>query len=371
MNWIKLTIWYLVSIPILLLLGDFVLSNLVLESPAQKSSERAASRNGHHPYRIYHPYFSHTFRENFDGYDKWGRFNYRVCTDSFGFKTKCDRPNGSNEGVFDIAFIGDSFTEAVGMRYEQSFVGLFAAKNTNLNIANLGVSAYSPSVYLKKVEYLLQNGINFEHLIVFIDISDIQNEARDYTENADGSVTKTRREFRKKNFLLTNILAKKIRDAGRNFRRNYSDSSKKYKETLEDRYKSPRQRWTYDMNSKGYGIMGVQGGIDKSIHYMERLYQLLHDKGIKLSVGVYPWPAQLVEMSESDAVNLQSQIWQNFCQNKCEYFIDVFPKFRDLVGQSGAKQTYKDYYIDGDVHFNEAGNRIIYEALLETFAEKK
>ena len=128
-----------------------------------------------------------------------------------------------------------------------------------------------------------------------------------------------------------------------------------------------RSRWTYDSQSEGYGELGVQGGIDKALDYMNRLHDLLERHGIRLSVGVYPWPAQLKELENSSAVNLQSRIWQEFCLDKCEYFIDLFPKFAELVANKGAESVYHDYYIAGDVHFNEKGNALIFTALRDTF----
>lgn len=129
----------------------------------------------------------------------------------------------------------------------------------------------------------------------------------------------------------------------------------------------PRSRWTYDSQSEGYGELGVQDGIDKALDYMDRLHDLLERHGIRLSVGVYPWPAQLKELENSTAVNLQSRIWQKFCLDKCAYFIDLFPKFAELVANKGVESVYRDYYIAGDVHFNEKGNALIFTALGETF----
>ena len=44
------------------------------------------------------------------------------------------------EKDFDILFIGDSFTEGVGLDYNDTFVGIFE-NNLKLNIGNLGVSS--------------------------------------------------------------------------------------------------------------------------------------------------------------------------------------------------------------------------------------
>lgn len=49
------------------------------------------------------------------------------------------------------------------------------------------MSSYSPSIYFSKVNFLLKHGITFKELVVYIDISDIQDEAISY-ELLDGVV---------------------------------------------------------------------------------------------------------------------------------------------------------------------------------------
>ena len=45
---------------------------------------------------------------------------------------------------------------------------------------------------------------------------------------------------------------------------------------------------------------------------------------IKMSLAVYPWPHQL----EYDIENsLHVILWENFCKDRCENFINYFPYF--------------------------------------------
>ena len=83
-----------------------------------------------------------------------------------------------------IAFIGDSFTEGIGLPYENTFVGQFKIK-TDLDVVNLGVASYSPSIFLKKIKYLINNNIiSFDHLVVSIDLTDLEDDwSRQYDEN--------------------------------------------------------------------------------------------------------------------------------------------------------------------------------------------
>jgi hypothetical protein len=85
-----------------------------------------------------------------------------------------------------IFFIGDSFTESPGVPYEQSFVGLFAQAFPALDVLNAGVSSYAPSVYYEKLKYLLDAGLKFDEAVVYIDISDIQDEGVFYSYDQNG-----------------------------------------------------------------------------------------------------------------------------------------------------------------------------------------
>jgi len=337
-----------------LLAGDYFLSNFFF-----KKKELIEN-----PHRVQNKFYHHTLLKNFDGLEKWGSKEYRICTDHLGFKTDCLNVNNSSE--FDIAFIGDSFTEGIGMEYHDTFVGLFANSAKDLKIANLAVSSYSPSIYFKKIEHLLSSGVKFKHLIVFIDISDIQDEANYYIEDKDNNITsrdlldsRKRKliKFKKtlrKNFILTYALYDRIKKVVK--KENVSKEEKVFN--------LDRSTWTSNNEANGYGLLGVSGGIKKSLTYMNRLRQLLDEKDISLSIGIYPWPDQLSEMTNNLKNKIrQVEIWENFCLANCKEFFNLFPVFNKYVAEFGYLNTYKNFYIDGDVHFNKKGNELIYKAL--------
>ena len=136
------------------------------------------------PFRVRHPVYHHTLKPNYDGLGRWGTWSYRICTNGEGFKTSCAQKN-SPKKEFDVAFLGDSFTEGIGLPYEQTFVGMVAAKKPDLSIANLGVVSYSPAIYLAKLKELFAKGYRFNHVVVFIDIGDAYDEANAYDLHND------------------------------------------------------------------------------------------------------------------------------------------------------------------------------------------
>ena len=350
MSWIKL-LFLQCNIAFLLFFGiDFIYTKFV---PSGYNNEKL--------YRIQNEKFHHTLAASFDGFGLWGDKQYRVCTDPNGFKSKCENKDISKKH-FDIAFIGDSFTEAIGMTYEESFVGLFSEANPDKNIANLGVSYYSPTIYFKKISHLLDSGYSFKHIFVFVDISDIVDEAsfiRDDFDNVKSNIISGRRQLSffqwlkamiNENFHLSSI-------GYRFFRQLIMSEGPPAFDVFNVK------TWTFDQSDPEIDLFKL---IDKAVGEMSLLSKLLKEKNIKLSVGVYPWPAQLDEMARSNSdANLQVDIWSEFCTNRCENFINMFPRYFSLIKDSSVDEVYQTYFIQGDVHFNLEGNKLINDALLE------
>lgn len=75
-----------------------------------------------------------------------------------------------------------------------------------------------------------------------------------------------------------------------------------------------------------------------------------------MTLVVYPWPDQV---ANNDRDSIQVRHWRDWSARHGVRFVEAFsPFFRDA-----ADTAVKRYYIPGDFHFNEAGNRLIYETV--------
>ena len=101
---------------------------------------------------------------------------------------------------------------------------------------------------------------------------------------------------------------------------------------------------------------------------MQELHKLTEQYGIKLSVAVYPWPGQVLFDVENSK---QVKIWKKFCENRCEYFINSFPSIFNLSKKIGKQKTIDKLYIKHDVHYNYAGNKLLYLDFLKVFNNNK
>jgi hypothetical protein len=122
--------------------------------------------------------------------------------------------------------------------------------------------------------------------------------------------------------------------------------------------------WTYDPTASGYGSIGVEGGIQKAKQQMDRLYELLSGHRIPLSVGVYPWPQQLLYDSENSQ---QVKIWRDWCAGKCKRFFNHFPVFFQYKDKD--PDFVRNLFVWGDMHYNPHGHQILADDLIEQYRQ--
>ncbi len=301
-------------------------------------------------------------------------------TNSLGFKDRSDRQIPLKSEKKRLLFIGDSVTEGIGLEYEKTFVGLIDdALKEKYSILNAGVSSYSPIIYWKKVEDLINNtGLEFDELIVYLDISDIQDEASKYALAKD--------RFALDDGLVTDILVKKPNLQSELIKQNTiifawlravikrkktiaskelvfkENSNHSYKDAISvDSKHYRRGAWTFDENV--YNEYGKRG-LDLSAKRMGNLVQLLNKHKIKMTLAVYPWPAQLYY----DTVDSKQVVfWESWAKKNNTRFINHFKDLFSIKEKIGVKRLIEKYYIPGDVHFNEMGNILFKDYFLREF----
>ena len=109
-------------------------------------------------FRCPDPYFHHGLLPNQSTKNKWGDNVFEMYTNSLGFKDKQCREisPAPDKNKKRILFIGDSFTEGVGMPWEDSFPGILQDKFPSVEILNAAVVSYSPKFYSVKIKYLIE-----------------------------------------------------------------------------------------------------------------------------------------------------------------------------------------------------------------------
>ncbi len=306
----------------------------------------------------------------------WGKERYALNVNSQGFRDVQVRQVPLTDPRPRILMLGDSFTESMGP-WNTSFVGRLAAKFPQYEILNGGVGGYSPSNYLNTERIAVKSGLDFDEAIVFIDISDVQDEAALVSDiDSSGAVALARhqyhyqtwysnlRKFVSKYLVLTNYVWEFVErilvgsgyyhlDHG--FNGNVFDLERSgwtYRKVVEDQ--------PFEL---GFAPLGVEAGIAKEKQKMDLLYADLAKRNIPISVVVYPWPAQLIY---DNVDSREVQIWREWCQGKCKRFVTIFPEFFAAKEQCPKLQPgcwYLRNWTFGDIHLNANGNAIIADAV--------
>jgi hypothetical protein len=306
----------------------------------------------------------------------WGGLRYPLTTNSLGFRDQQIREVPLSDAKPRVLMLGDSFTEGM-VAWNDSFVGQIAANFPQYDFLNGGVGGYSPSNYLNTARIALGEGVNFDEAIVFIDISDAQDEAAFYRDGgASGAVAIAERHYFDRDwysnlrmaisdhFLLTNFIYELFEKMLVRFGWYHLDRGNNGNE-----FDFAKSAWTYRHVSDtwpfetGYAPLGLEGGIAKEKAKMTLLWQELAQRKIPISVVVYPYPAQIIH----DTVDSrQVRIWREWCAGKCKRFVTVFPAFFAAKDQCSRLQPgcwYLKYFVFGDIHYNAAGNALVTEAV--------
>lgn len=308
-----------------------------------------------------HKVYDHDLKKNFKESLEWvpGK-KYLFCTDQNSFRTSCDKINSKNK-KFDLVFIGDSFTEGVGLEYQNTFVGKISNHLNNYKIANLGVVSYSPSIYFSKLKYLIDNNYKFDRVIIYFDISDVYDDNRKY-RLIDNIVT------RKKSILLSKI-QKKLKITfpflSFSFKKIKNDTIPQIFNIKKSIIKCDYLDFCHEKSSWTFNDdYFSEDQINKSMKIMVKIYDLLKSNNIQMSVGIYPWPGQIIHDNENSKV---VRLMKNFCLSRCEYFFNNFPDFFNEIEFTSKQKIISKYYFKNDVHFNEIGNEKIFQNFINNF----
>lgn len=311
-------------------------------------------------YRTRHPYYSHDLVPGFDGVAVWGPLRYPMRTNALGFRDSAPRDIAMQGSGSRLLVIGDSFVEGQGLAYEHTIGGRLQAALApgGTDVLNAGVASYAPAIYWKKIEYLRrERGLQFDALLVFIDISDIQDEAAFYRIDESGRVVDAPRpSMNVLDMWTTHSATYRAAVRGAQWLRPHPPLIGCWVPTWSDW--TCRAGWTSsDAAMTHYG----RDGLRYADEHMTRLAALLREWRIPLTVVVYPWRQQL---QWNDRASLQTRHWQAWARRERAGFIELFTPFFAEVDRLGLPGTLGRYFIADDIHWTADGHRLAAEAVV-------
>jgi hypothetical protein len=316
------------------------------------------------PSEIYH----HGFKPNVSvDREYWGPLAASYRINSLGFRDRRVREVPLAGGRRRVVFIGDSFTEGIGVDYEKTFVGLVeeALSREGVEVLNAGAASYTPIIDYRKTKHVLEDvGLRFDELIVFIDIGDIQDETT-YALDAAGRVA-----FKQHRWVAENranwehgkpawLASQRLHNV---LRKHTLVASTAYDALLAALTRGPRRAAAWTLDASVFEQYG-RAGLEKAQENMDRLADLAARHGVRLTVAVYPWPDQILHR---DLDSRQVAVWREWSRRRGAGFIDVFPSFM----RGDAAEIVRREFIGGDIHWNEAGHRRVADVVLAYFGAR-
>ena len=322
-------------------------------------------------FRIPHPVYHHDLKPLQQTQNVWGDKIFDLNTNSLGFKDRSAREVDLTTNKKRILFMGDSFTEGVGMTWEESFPGILDGQFPDLEILNASVVSYSPKLYYLKTKYLIEiKQLQFDELFVFIDNSDPLNEItyKDFKPYDDNLIKKT--SLKLKRYLYSHsYLYYSISSLINNTRQN--DITQSWNPmsgravldelaTAGDNFVAATPTWSFTPIL--YEKWGKEG-LDLAKTNMQLLVDLCKQNKIKLTIIIFPWPLHISKGLVNDK---QVKFWKEFCDLNKIRLIDLYPAF---INNAQRENILKSYFIPGDVHWNHEGHKFI-ASLIKPFIQK-
>ena len=336
-------------------------------------------------FRTQHFYYHHTLAPDFNGSAMWGKRVYSMTTNSLGFRDSTTTDVPMKKTKKRILCLGDSQTEAVGLEYDKSFAGILSSEfaKQGTEILNASAVSYSPKIHYLKAKYLLEEkGFEVDQIVVFIDISDMQNEIayESYEPSSTPALSSIRysatRWFKTHSFIwysIDNMIARRqMTDFLKTSKMFESYRSQKAQGNTLEMYSSffshfdDRQmlanagfhgvgRWYYDSTLIKLADRGIALGQQNIL----KLHDLCKKRNIPLTISVHPWQPQISRRVTED---YYVKRWKAFAEKEGIGFINLFPVFISEVNPYVVQETY---FIKGDNHWNETGNRKVADELLK------
>ncbi|MBF0623300.1 MAG: hypothetical protein HQL82_00655 [Magnetococcales bacterium] len=326
-------------------------------------------------YRVSHPLYHHGLIPRISAHSHWGSVRYLIQTNSLGFKDASTRDVPLEYDGYRMVFIGDSFTEGLGIPYQETFVGLADAwlRPRGVDVLNAGVATYAPMIHYRRVRHLLEvEGLRFDELVVFLDLSDALDHQTKYAWDAQkeavvwrlggrvspGEPARVRLpESWRERWIWGNLLLLEQIRYWIDFRqRPLWQEYERYGNTSEARLDRPAAIWT--TRETDYG----QPGLESMTRFMDLLAGVLRERGIRLTVAVYPWPDQIIG-EELDSLHVRH--WQAWSARQGADFIDLFPNFIQKRTREETLALLDMLFFVGDIHWTAAGHRVVANGLLD------
>lgn len=321
-------------------------------------------------FRTAHPYYHHGLQPRRSAETRWGGRPYAMHINSLGFRDSTDADVAPRAERERVVLIGDSMLEGLGVSYEDTVAGILRVRGASrgIEVLNAAVVSYSPKLYELRTRWLVEReGVEMQRLVVFLDISDIHDEIlyEDFVPLESSSWRDTWPAWWRAHSLVWRLVGRFGGDPARIDNRFRREADLHVWLNGIDAYRNAtgnpdvgRWEWTYDEAAfRAWGERGL--GLAES--HMAALAAFSREHAIDLVLVVYPTPYQILA---KEVESRQVAFWQRFAEREKITFVNLFPAFIDPL-QGSPVSVYEHYFIQDDVHWNEAGHAFVAQRVEE------
>lgn len=352
---------FFVAFGLLLFLGLDLLCGSLLFEDQQKSFRRP------------HPFYHHGLRADQNRRTHWGGRKYQMVTNSLAMRDSENRQIPLQSPSKRVVVIGDSMIEGLGVDYDKSVAGNLQKlwQPAGVEVLNAGVVSYSPHLYSLKTRYLIERvGLEFDHLVVFIDISDIQDETfYESFQPTEEEQTNRMTDWWRRHSMMGQVADRFSSPAPRFTNQFRTDADVNVWMEATDAYHGDLDpevgRWRWTIDESLYEAWGQRGLLLAKQHMLD-LGRLCREHQIELTVVIYPSPTQIFANDED---SIQRRFWQQACDEMDVPLIDLFPIFLDR-SYSGPREVYRLFYFPNDTHWNRAGHQLVADQVHQAIGER-
>ena len=354
-------------ITVFFFLIDFLLSNTILKD--KLCLDYTTNKKGYFYFLKKNCHTRERFKSSFPS-------NY-LYTDNFGLRT--GKNTKKNPSFKNILVFGDSMTYGVGLNYKNTYAGIIDKNMQNYNLYNFGVGSYAPSVHLYKLRQAIKKNIIPDKILLFLDLSDVLDEARRWVDDAESVEGMPRRpedkphwakkkKFFTKNFKMSNDISSIVNYNLRNLR----DKTKKVLTYSEDNLKikfSIQGQFTYtkldNLDRRFWRDGEFQYGLSKIKKKISKISQIAKNNNSEFYLIIYPWGETLFKGEEEFS-------WSKFGNDLCEIngciLINAIPEFNNYKKTN--KNWLNELYFLNDEHLNKGGARFLANIVLKKINEE-
>ena len=362
----KKIIFYLLTVFLLLalyVLLDFVFSNTLLKN--ENCYDYKSYKKGYFYYLKKNCETNNRFKRNFP--------SVKLYTDKLGLRVGKNPPERNKDK--NILIFGDSFTFGVGLDYEDTYVGIIEKHFNDYNVYNFGVGSYAPTVHLYKLKDSIKNKIIPDKILLFLDLTDVNDEASRWVDDKIDGIPKRpeekpawakektkRKAFIEKNLKLTEEFISIVRFHLRNLRNRAQNLFRKDDRNI--RIKTSIQgQFTYTKEEKLDSRFWKKGGFNKGIKKIEdkidEISLIAKKNNSEFYLIIYPW-AETLYFGEKEFS--WSQFGKKLCDKKC-ILINAISEFEKYKKTN--QNWMNELYFLNDEHFNKYGAKLLADFVIK------